>query len=224
MNVKLRMGSAMLVSGPTNVGKSVFVMKLLEHSQDIFDIPPQQVFWCYSHKTATHDLMTKKGFHMIKGIPSNFDFVTPNSVIVLDDLMIESKNKDSVNLLFTAKAHHVPCFVINIQQNLFYRGQGRDRHLNTQYLVLFQNNRDKLQIQTISRQMFPSTNNFMVAAFQDATKTPHSYLLVDMHTKTPQMLALRARILPDERPMVTYIDKQTFGDLAISSIKTSNVL
>jgi len=224
MNVKLRMGSAMLVSGPTNVGKSVFVMKLLEHSQDIFDVPPQQVFWCYGHKTAAHDLMTRKGFHMIKGIPSNFDFVTPNSVIVLDDLMIQSKNMDRVNELFTAKAHHVPCFVINIQQNLFYRGQGRDRHLNTQYLVLFQNNRDKLQIQTISRQIFPNTNNFMVAAFQDATKAPHSYLLVDMHTKTPQMLALRARILPDERPMVAYIDKQTFGDLAISSIKTSNVL
>src|SRR5271156_2382835 len=126
--------------------------------------------------------------------------------------------------MFTVKVHHVPCFVICTQQNLFYRGHTRHRHSNSQYLVLFQNNRDKLQIQTISRQMFPSTNNFMVAAFQDATKTRHSYLLVDMHTRTPQMLALRAKILPDERPMDAYIDKQTFGDLAISSIKTSNVL
>src|SRR5271156_2997109 len=151
MNVKLRMGSAMLVSGPTNVGKSVFVMKLLDHRQDIFDVPPRQVFWCYGHKTAAHDLMTRKGYHMIQGIPSNFDFVTPYSVIMLDDLMIQSKNLDRVNELFTVKAHHVPCFVICTQQNLFYRGHTRDRHLNSQYLVLFQNNRDKLQIQNLRR-------------------------------------------------------------------------
>ena len=168
--------------------------------------------------------MTRKGYRMIQGIPSNFDFLTPNSVIMLDDLMVQSKNKGIVDELFTVKAHHVPCFVICTQQNLFYSGHKRDRQLNTQYVVLFNNNRDKLQIEYLGRQMFPSSKHFLREAFMDATKAPHSYLLVDMHTETPQLLAVRARILPDERPMVAYIDKQTYGDLAIYNFQNANAL
>src|SRR5271156_297006 len=215
IDLRIRMGSAMSVIGPTNVGKSVFIMELLNSAQELFDIPPQRVFWCYGHKTAAHDLMTRRGYHMIQGIPTNFDFITPNSVIVLDDLMIESKNMEKVDQLFTVKAHHVPCFVICTRQNLFYKGHKRDRDLNCQYFVLFNNNRDKMQIEYLSRQMFPSSNHFLRDAFMDATKTRHSYLLIDLHTETPQLLALRAKILPKEAPMVAYIDRQTFGDLAI---------
>ena len=73
---------------------------------------------------------------MIQGIPPNFYFVTPNSLIMLDDLMVEGGNNANVTNLFVKGAHHVPCFVICTSQNIFAKGaENRNRQLNTQYVV-----------------------------------------------------------------------------------------
>jgi GTPase SAR1 family protein len=212
MDLRLRMGSSMMVVGPTSSGKTVFIMKLIDHAEELFDIKPTKVFWCYGTKTAIHDSMVMKNYNMIQGIPTDFDFVTPNSIVMLDDLMVESANDKNVSKMFIRGAHHVPCFVIYTQQNLFVRGsENRNRQLNTQYLVLFKNRMDKLQIRYLEQRLFPSSKTYLVESYKHATREPHSYIMIDSVQDTAELVQLRSRILPTERPMVTYVDKRTYG-------------
>ena len=80
-----------------------------------------------------------------------------------DDQIIDtSKDKRIVNL-FTRGSHHRNLSVIYVVQNLFHQGKGsRSRSLNSHYLVLFKNPRDKLQILTLAKQMYPGQTDFFL--------------------------------------------------------------
>ena len=75
---------------------------------------------------------------------SYFD-VNKRNFIVFDDKMIDaSKDKRIVNF-FNRGSHNRNLSVIYIVQNLFHQGKGsRSISLNSHYLVLFKNPRDKL--------------------------------------------------------------------------------
>uniref|UniRef100_A0A7E4ZQH2 DUF1653 domain-containing protein n=1 Tax=Panagrellus redivivus TaxID=6233 RepID=A0A7E4ZQH2_PANRE len=47
---------------------------------------------------------------------------------------------------------------------------------------------------------------FFVACYNDATKDPYSYLLVDMHPQTPDNMRLKTYIYPSENT-ITYVPK-----------------
>ena len=85
------------------------------------------------------------------------------NLIVSDDQMIyASKDKRIVNL-FTLCSHHRNVSVIDIVQNLFHKGKGsRSISLNSPYLVLFKNPRDKLQILILAKQMYPGQADFFI--------------------------------------------------------------
>jgi hypothetical protein len=215
LDAQIRMGSAMMVSGPSSCGKTFFTVNFIAQSDSIFDIPPVDVYWFYGRETRLHDSLVKRGYHMIRGIPENFDFIVPNSIVVLDDMMLAAKKSEEVSNLFTQTAHHLPCFIIFIVQNLFYQSkESRNRHLNTQYNVIFRNPRDKMQIKHLQAQMYPNSGNFLVQAFDDATQDQtYSYLLIDYHSKTNDLIRVRARILPHEQmtmPQVVYVPTSQF--------------
>ena len=92
MDARIHMGSCMLVAGPIWSGKTSLVIRMLDSAYVVFDTVPSFVYWFYGQKTAQHDLLTKKNYIMHEGLPENFDFCEPNSVIVLDDLMEETKD------------------------------------------------------------------------------------------------------------------------------------
>ena len=82
---------------------------------------------------------------------------------MFDDQMIyASKDKRIVNL-FTLGSHHRNLSVIYIVQNLFHQGKGTcSISLNSPYLVLFKNSRDKLQILILAKQMYPGQTDFFL--------------------------------------------------------------
>ncbi|KAK6178194.1 hypothetical protein SNE40_013004 [Patella caerulea] len=105
------------------------------------------------------------------------DQVKGPQVLVVDDLMGE--DTEILQKWFTKKSHHHDTSVIYIVQNLFDKQQ-RTISLNAHYLVLFKNPRDKSQIGVLARQMYPSRSKYMQEAYEDATSTPRSYLLIDL--------------------------------------------
>ena len=113
---------------------------------------------------------------------SYFD-VNKRNLIVFDDQMINaSKDKWIVNL-FTRGSHHRNLSVIYIVQNLFHQGKGsRSINMNSHYLVLFMNPRDKLQILTLAKQMYPGQTDFFLNQYEEAVKRPFGYLLIDLRT------------------------------------------
>ena len=141
----------------------------------------------------------------VKGIPtaleqdSYFDVNTRN-LIVFDDQMIDaSKEKQIVNL-FTRGSHHRNFSVIYIVLNLFYKGKGnRSISPHSHYLVFFKNPRDKLQILTLAKQMYPGQTDFFSNQYEEAVKKTFGYLLIDLNTTTQDNCRLRTNVLPSKK-------------------------
>ena len=71
--------------------------------------------------------------------------------------------------------------------------------LNSTYLCAFKNPRDLRQISILGAKMIPGKGKFIVEAFQNATKHPWSYLLLDYNQDCPDIVRMKSNILPDEK-------------------------
>ena len=192
----------MMVVGPSQSGKTTFVLSLIHERKALFDQSPNRIVWCCAMKQAAPQ---NRGFVIIEGLPQLTD-IRAYDLVVLDDLMMESSKSEDVTALFTRAVHHLPCFLIFLTQNLFLQSkEARTRHLNTHYLVLFKNPRDASAISHLARQMYPGEPKFLPAAYANATKDPHSYLFIDLRQETPDIMRLRTHILPHEWPTFTYV-------------------
>ena len=90
-------------------------------------------------------------------------------IIVLDDLQQVCENNRDVAEMFTVRSHHLNYTVIYLCHIIF--GRGNFAHLinlNSHYIILFGNNRDVQQVQSLERQIFGSKNRY----FMDATRKP----------------------------------------------------
>lgn len=193
-----------IVAGPSGCGKSHFVTKFIEHMDTICDTSFKNVYWHYAEWQPGYNM---KSVVYKEGIPdmSDFDGSEPNLVII-DDLMRESDNR--VVDLFTKGCHHRNISVFFITQNLFHQGRGqRDISLNAHYIVCFKNPRDKAQIRHLAQQVFPENPKFIQDAYNDATKSPHGYLLLDMKQTTPDEIRFRTLIFPTDPQNYVYIPK-----------------
>ena len=148
--------------------------------------------------------MTIPGIEFVKDIAetlqqdSYFDFNMRN-LIVIDDQMIEVEGDSRVVNLFTKGSHHRNLSVIYILQNLFHQGKGnRSISLNSHYLVIFKDPRDKLQILTLAKQMYPGQTAWFMKQYEDAVQRPFGYLFVDIKPTTHDSCRLRTNVLPGE--------------------------
>ena len=78
--------------------------------------------------------------------------------------------------------------------------------LNSDYMVIFKNPRDKTQFTKLAKQFMRRKCKFLLWAFEDVTKLRRSYLLLDMTPKTDNKLRVRAKISRGvSYPQVVYI-------------------
>ena len=111
--------------------------------------------------------------------------------------------------LLSVGSHHRNLSIIFIIHNLFHYGKEmRTLSLNSHYIMLFKNPRDKLQISTLARQMYPGNSQFLIEAFQYATKQAHGYLLIDWKPSTEDKLRVRTGLLPSDK-IVVYVQKDS---------------
>ena len=169
----------------------------------------------HSHPSDLLLLSTSKRFNelikivpkikLVEGFPDDLYMVNghTNSLVILDDLMCQCSSDQRVSDLFTRGSHHRGLTVMYLTQNLFPPGKlSRTISLNSHYMIVFKNPRDSREISTLARQMYPHNTNFLLQSFQDATKKPYGYLLLDLHQLTPENMRLRTNILPGEKQIV----------------------
>jgi hypothetical protein len=99
-----------------------------------------------------------------------------------------------INDLFTEGSHHRNLSVVTLKQNLFF-GKDPTQRRNCHHLVLFNNPVDRQPITTLGRQMYPGRAHDFLQKFEEVTKEPYSYLVVDLKPTTPDSLRLRTDIL-----------------------------
>ena len=200
-----------MISGATQSGKTYFVHKLLQNIKGMFsgeDI--SQILYCYGIYQSIFDKMEENipNFTLHEGLPSkedidNFSEKRKHLLVILDDLMSEVGQSHEMERLFTQGCHHRNLNVIFITQNIFQQAKcSRTIALNTHYLGLFRNLRDASQVSHLGRQLFPGKGQVLVDAYQEATRLPYGYLVIDVSPHSQDQYRLRTRILPGDDPII----------------------
>jgi hypothetical protein len=204
MDTRLKHPFTCTVAGPTGCGKTRFIIRLMKHVNELIDLPPEKIMYCYGEFQPLFAELTNVEFH--EGLPTVDSFDGRQSLVIIDDLMNEVDQ--NVANLFTKLSHHRNVSVVFVTQNLFHRNRHvRTMNLNTHYLILFKNPRDANQVATLARQMYPGKSNFVLEAFRDATKVPYGYLMIDLKPETDERYRIRTNIFPDDDRQYVYVPK-----------------
>jgi hypothetical protein len=187
-----------LLAGPTGCGKTQFIVDLLKLRRTEIHPPPSRIIYCYSIWQDKFDELTSAipNIEFIEGLYNVMD-LNSNIVnlIILDDLMREASESDNVLDMFTKGSHHKNASILLLTQNIFGKGKhSRTISLNSHYIILFKNPRDKSQISFLARQMYPKESKFLEEAYFDATRDAHGYILLDLKQSTPNELRIQANV------------------------------
>ena len=206
---------ALQVVGPSGAGKTVFVKNLLQNNKRMCSVDFDRILFYYGEWQDAYQndfVVPDKKIEFHEGLPNPADYSYDNDkkkLICIDDLYRESST--SVLDLFTKGSHHKNISIIFITQNLFYKGSiTRDISLNTNYIVIFKNPRDRAQFRYLARQVFPEDPKFLQEAYMDATSVPHGYLLLDLKQATEDEFRFRTKIFPEDDPQYIYLPKYKF--------------
>ena len=52
--------SNIFISGPSGSGKTEFVKKMIEFKEDLFDILPQRIVWCYKEWQKSYNILQER--------------------------------------------------------------------------------------------------------------------------------------------------------------------
>jgi len=192
----------MILVGATGSGKTKWLLRFLKNYDKMIKPIPQHILYCYSELNESIIELKKMGIETYNGLP-DFDLIKTKDkplLLILDDLMLNVKN-DFLDLLFTRGSHNWDVSVIFVTQSLFGRDVKTAR-ANSHYLVLMRKPSAQLQIRTIGQQLFPRRLNYFMDAYNDATKEPFSYLVINMHPNAPNELRLTSKIFPEEKHII----------------------
>ena len=191
-----------IIAGPSGCGKTSLTKAIIHHK--LIEPKPHKIVWLYAENQPMYKSMP--GVEFIQGIPDDLEVrfdAHYNNLLVIDDLMTRFQNDDRLTRLFSVGSHHRNLSIIFIVHNLFSQGkQMRTLSLNTHYMILFKNPRDRLQISVLARQMYANNANFLMEAYHDATQQAYGYLMIDLKPTTNESVRVRTGILPSDRQLV----------------------
>ena len=216
MDLRLQTPFNAILAGPTQSGKTTFVLNLLRNIDHLFDKPECQKNIIYYYKEFQPSLESFKDENIVHQWVNQMPTVdnvkertlmgkdSGGSIVIIDDFAGEL-TKDIVEI-FTVTGHHHKACIILLCQNLFQTGPFfRTISLNSTYMVVFKNPRDSSQISHFAKQFAPGNGKWIIQAFKEATKRPYTYIFFDNHQSSPEHVRVRSNILPHEAPMKVWM-------------------
>jgi hypothetical protein len=206
----LKVPASAIISGPSQSGKTNLMLRILIHRKALFTDQFDRIVWSYSHWQPMYDKIKRQVpcVEWVSGLPpSLYESFNPQckTLLVVDDSM--GASEDLIAKIFTMGSHHLSLSIFYLIQNFFTQSKhSRTISLNCHYIFLMKNPRERSQVGFLARQMFPANSRYMLAAFNDATQQPHSYLAIDCTQSGRDAYRLRTGILPDEVQYV-YLEK-----------------
>ena len=165
----------MIVSGPSSSGKTAFTKQVFNKS-DIGSIPNGKTDTKIARESALSRACYHKWVTTVTTLDAYLELSGPKAM-VFDDMMMQCARRELIAQAFSQKRHHQHLSVILILQNLYCQGKVmRDVHLNTEYVVLFRNQRDKSQFGHLARQLEPKHSKALVTVlvYFGGSKTSHA--------------------------------------------------
>lgn len=107
-----------MVSGATMSGKTHFIYRILLNANGMFEIPPQNIIYCYSQYQPLYEEMERNITSLVlyQGLPSKEQLEEwtegiKHTLVILDDLMTQVANSEETVAVFSITAHHKNCTV-----------------------------------------------------------------------------------------------------------------
>ena len=154
-----------MIVGPSGCGKTSLTEALLTKGT-VFQGPARPCHYCYGGVWQPHfNTIKQHGVRFHEGVLDTPDLQqwygpTRRGVLVLDDLMEEAGHDKHVLDLFTKESHHQGITVLYLCQDLFLPGRfAKTISRNAHYIITFKNPR----------------------LFDECTKRPYGYIIIDMH-------------------------------------------
>lgn len=197
--LKFAPNTSAIFAGVSQSGKTSFVKNLLR--AEFFQEPkPIRVDW-FGHypDPELFELPFPVNFRSCTFDPERY-VPEPNILLVVDDQMHAMEKSGAFTTFFTRKVAHTGFRLWYLVQNLFAKGkEHRTQSLNANYLVLFRNVRDVSTVSHIAKQLVPTNPKSFVKAYEDATRVPYSYLIVNCRQNAP--VQIYSNVL-DQYPVV----------------------
>ena len=186
----------MMVCGPSNAGKTMFVAQLINHRATLCERPPVHivVVYCNPDPKLTRYADTKINVNeinkqqytqehlkriFIKAATQGAEIgKAAPSLLVFDDCQNKKEVVGVIADLFMGGARHQNISVIYVAQTLY---SGHDQHqisANSKYLTLFKNNRFKNEITTLNTQILPGQPGIIAAMLEELDA--HEHLLINV--------------------------------------------
>ena len=199
-----------IISGSSSCGKSTWIHKLLKERHRLIENVPKKIIFCYKtlqplFKTMTADIPEIVFHH---GLPDNLSQLR-DTMIFLDDLMLELDSAAvEITEMYTIHRHHSSCSICICLHNIFEKSKClRTISLNSEYIIMFRNLRDRTQIRSLALQSWPNTPRFLTTSFEDiCSKGPYSYAIIDYSNWATPETRVRTGIFSDET-LVCYVPK-----------------
>ena len=197
-DARLKTPFSLIVAGPSNCGKTTFVIDLIRNSSRVLDQEFDYILWFYGETFPRDQYLRFRDVKFHQGLPESFDkFVDSNrrGLAVFDDLMSECGDNKLVSEFFTKRTHHENVSVIFITQNLFHGGKERKTFSkNATYLCIFNSPLDQTVSYSLARKLMPRSQKCFVDIFLHAVNKPHGYLFIDGHQESPRNAMFRTNL------------------------------
>ena len=209
---------SLIVSGPSLIGKTTLVYKLLRQAKEIvhqidggergFDFI---IVLYQSSQPLYHEMQRNLSIPVQlfeKTLPTSLEDLIRKAgarrpLLIIDD-GITSENQSLVADLFTRLSHHLNVSVILICQSLFDAKQPTLRlcHRNAKYLIIFPCIRDMSMFRNLVYQMNTDKKKArqILQAIEKEFQRPHGYVLIDFHPLTPAAMRFKTNILRESAP------------------------
>ena len=125
--------------------------------------------------------------------------------------MAEAGDSKTLSNLFTKGAHYKNLNVLYLVQNVYNKSKSqRTVSLNTHYNVVYCNKRNTPQFWSLAYQMHRGDARWLLNAFNDATKEPYGYLVLDHHPTSQRVIRVLTNILPG-KGLTVYMKRSKYG-------------
>jgi len=203
-----------IISGCAMSGKTHFTANVLRHASDMFITPPGKMIYIYSHWQPIYDQLEKEcaNIEFMKHIPDESDLTAmtdgfKHSLLIADDKLAELNAGKETSALFTRLSHHLGMSTILLLQNATLSGKSSsDITKNCHYNVLMKSGRDRHFVRSLGVAIADYKN--LMYAYDDATKKPHSYLVLNTHPKSTSDLRYYSQIFPADEEAIVYLDRR----------------
>lgn len=201
--------SSIILIGPTLSGKSSFISKLVQNIDQMFNEHIDKIIFCYNTYQNMYDKMQSNiDTNRIQFINGMIPMEQLNelgshlkTLLIVDDLMM-NVDMAQIEQLFTTGRHR-NLTIVFVVHNATYKGKNSNLSTikrNSSYIVLFKMPADVHNIRLIQSQMFPKSNNFLMAVYEKVLcgAEPYRHLVLDNRANSDHHARVYSRIFPDE--------------------------